>query len=284
MAQDGPLVSTDWLAEHLEAPDIRIVDASWHMPDTGRDARAEYREAHVPGAVFFDIDDIADTDSSLPHMVPSPEKFASRVRKLGLGDGNRIIVYDTGGVHPAARVWWMFRLFGSRDVAVLDGGLRKWRAEGRPLDDLPPVPRERHFTARLQVPLIRDRHQVLRHVERGDAQIADTRPADRFDGSQPEPREGVRAGHMPGAKNLPFDRLFNPDGTYKTGAALKAELDSAGIDPSRPLVTSCGSGVTACCLALSLATLGARDVAVYDGSWTDWGSHGDLPVEQGSAA
>ncbi len=196
----NPLVSTEWLAEHLGAPDVQIVDASWHLPTEGRDARAEFAETHIPGAVFFDIDEIADTTSDLPHMLPSPEKFSSRVRKLGLGDGNRIVIYDNSDVHSAARVWWMFRYFGHRDVVVLDGGLAKWVAEGRTTDDMPQMPRERHFTARIDTTLARDREDVMRIVGNGGAQIIDSRSAPRFKGEEPEfrrrPALGPHAGRV----------------------------------------------------------------------------------------
>jgi thiosulfate/3-mercaptopyruvate sulfurtransferase len=278
------LVSTAWLAERLAAPDVRIVDASWYLPQMRRDAKAEYQAAHIPGAVFFDIDEIADTASNLPHMLPSPEKFSSRMRKLGLGDGNRIVVYDGSGINlSAARVWWMFRVFGHRDVAVLDGGFRKWLAEGRPVEDLPPRPRERHFTARLDRTLVRDIEQVRGNIATRREQMVDARSSGRFDATEPEPRPGIRGGHIPGAKNLPFNELVGPDGTLLPARELRERIQHAGIDLSRPVVASCGSGVSAGAIALSLHLLGHREVAVYDGSWVEWGGRTDTPIETGAA-
>ncbi|RME65528.1 MAG: 3-mercaptopyruvate sulfurtransferase [Alphaproteobacteria bacterium] len=278
------LVTTDWLAQRLDAPDIRIVEASWHLPDAGRDAKRDYAEAHIPGAVFFDIDDIADTGCGLPHMLPSAEKFASRMRRLGLGDGHRIIVYDRSDVHSAARAWWMFRTFGYRDVAILDGGLQKWLAEGRPLDDMPPMPRERHFTARLDNLRVRDKEQMLRNVASGQEQVLDARSHGRFTGRVPEPRAGLKSGHIPGARNLPFTLLFNDDGTYKSADALAALFQAHGVDFARPVVTTCGSGISACALAFGLHLAGHPQVAVYDGSWAEWGADPDTPVATDDAA
>jgi thiosulfate/3-mercaptopyruvate sulfurtransferase len=275
------LVSTAWLGAHLGAPDLRIVDASWHLPGSGRDARAEYAERHIPGAVFFDIDDISDHLSALPHMAPPTEKFISRVRALGIGDGYRIVAYDSVGIFSAPRVWWMFRLFGKTDVAVLDGGLPKWLAEGRPVEDGEPPRRDRHFTARRNASLVRDVTQVARAVKLGDEQIVDARSPGRFRGEEPEPRPGVRPGHMPGAVNLHYRTLLNADGTMKDEAGLRATVAAAGIDLARPVVTTCGSGISAAIVNLALERLGHRRHALYDGSWAEWGSYRDLKVETG---
>jgi thiosulfate/3-mercaptopyruvate sulfurtransferase len=277
------LVSTDWLADHLDAPDVRIVDASYYLPVEDGDARADYAAEHIPGAVFFDIDEIKDEAAPLPHMLPSPEKFASRVRKLGLGDGSRIVIYDRHGMRSAPRVWWTFRIMGHRDVAVLDGGLPKWKAEGRPLDDRPVYPEERHFSARFDRTKVRDKTQVLKNLETSREQVVDARALGRFDGSAPEIWPGRRAGHIPGSLNLPFTELLDPDdGTLRPEPELRRRFAEAGIDLGKPVTTSCGSGITACVLALGLAVVGHRDVAVYDGSWAEWGlPDADTPVETG---
>ena len=274
------LVSTDWLAAHLGAPDLRVLDGSYHLPGAGRDPHAEYAQAHIPGAQFFDIDEIADTASALPHMLPSTEKFISRVRALGIGDGHQIVVYDTVGLFSAARVWWMFRVFGHRNVAVLDGGLPKWIGEGHPVDDMVPMVRDRHFSARKDASLVRDVTQVAGAVKLGTEQIVDARSPERFRGEVPEPREGLRSGHIPGALNVPFGSLLNPDGTMKDVQALRDTFTAAGVDLGKPIVNSCGSGVTACVLSLAQARIGVKRSAVYDGSWTEWGAYGDLPVER----
>ncbi len=279
-ANPDSLVSTEQLARRLDAPDLRVVDATWYLPSQGKNGRAEYEARHIPGAVFFDIDEIADTDSDLPHMLPSPEKFAARVRKLGLGDGNRIVVYDQHGLMSAARVWWMFRVFGHKDVAVLDGGLPKWIAEGRPTEDRPPQPRERHFTARYSHLMVRDREQIKSNLSNRREQVVDARAAGRFSGTEPEVWPGRRSGHIPGSFNVPFTDLL--DGKTKTllpGEAIAARFRKAGVDLSRPIVTSCGSGVTAAVLAFGLHLIGRSDVALYDGSWAEWGRPGDTPVE-----
>ncbi|MCP4328153.1 MAG: 3-mercaptopyruvate sulfurtransferase [Alphaproteobacteria bacterium] len=278
------LVSTDWLAHHLSAPDVRVVDGTWFLPAMERDARAEYVEAHIPGAVLFDIDEIADTDSALPHMLPAPEKFSARVRKLGLGDGNRIIVYDALGLFSAARVWWMFRVFGHNDVAVLDGGLPKWLAEGRPTESGVVTPQERHFTARLNNMMVRHVDQVRVNIDRDREQLLDARSAGRFNGSEPEPRADLRSGHIPGSINLPYgDLLDATTGTVLSADELKARFAAAGLDLGRPVVTSCGSGVTACILVLGMHLIGHTDNAVYDGSWTEWGGRPDTPIDAGAS-
>lgn len=277
------LVSTDWLAAHLSDPDLRIIDASWHMPASGRDARAEYDAAHIPAARFFDIEAIADKRSTLPHMAPPPEMFISRLRAMGIGDGHQVVIYDNSDVRSAFRVWWTFRLMGKTDVAVLDGGLPKWRAETRALEDMPPVMRDRHITVQRQAGLVRDVTQVAAASKLGDPQIVDARSPERFRGDQPEPRAGLRAGHIPGSRNLPFGRLFNADGTMIAPDAIRAAFADAGIDLSRPVITTCGSGVTAAALSFALERAGHRDHSLYDGSWTEWGSFADLNIATGDA-
>lgn len=277
------LVSTEWLADRLDGPDLRLLDASWYMPDAGRDAEAEYRAAHIPGARFFDIEEISDQRSDLPHMAPPPEKFISRMRSLGVGDGHQVVIYDGSGLFSAARVWWLFRLMGKSDVAVLDGGLPKWQAEGREIEDLPPVIRDRHMTVTRQNHLVRDATQVSAAVKLGDVQIVDARGAPRFRGDMPEPREGMRAGHIPGSRNVPYTELLSKDGTFKDNDAMRAVFEAAGVDLGQPIITTCGSGVTAAILFLALDRLGHRDVALYDGSWSEWGAHPVLPIATGSA-
>lgn len=278
------VVSTEWLAARLDAPDIAIIDASWHLPAAKRDAKAEFRAARIPGARFFDLDEISDTATTLPHMLPSPEKFASRMRKLGIGDGKKVIAYDTAGLFSAARAWWMFRIFGHDDVAVLDGGFPKWKAEGHPIDEDPPAePQERHFSARFQSMMVRDKADVLGAIKSGKIGIADARSPGRFTGAEPEPRPGVRSGHMPGAANVHYATLLRPDGTLKSPDEIAKVFADAGIDVRKPVITSCGSGVTAAILTLGLTLIGAKEHALYDGSWSEWGAAADTPVATGSA-
>ncbi len=280
--REDNLVSTDWLESHLNAPDLVVLDASWHLPTENRDARADYLAEHIPGALFFDIDEVSDKDNPLPHMLPPAEAFSARMRRLGIGDGKRVVCYDSKGIYSAARAWWMFKVFGHNDVAVLDGGLKKWKAEDRPLEEGDPAPRqERHFTARFQSMLVRDKAEVARALETGRAQVADARSPSRFSGSEPEPRAELRSGHMPGACNVHYAKFLNADGTMKSAEDIRAVFADAGIDLSRPVVTSCGSGVTAAILTLGLDLAGHRDNALYDGSWAEWGADTALPVTKG---
>ena len=278
------LVGTDWLADRLRDPRLRVVDGSMYLPGSGRDAAAEYAEAHVPGAVFFDVEASSDSGSPLPHMLPSAAKFADRMSTLGLNDADDVVVYDGSGANlSAARVWWMFRLFGHQRVAVLDGGFRKWRREGRPVERGVVVRPRGSFTARLPAPgAVRSLDQVREVVASGVEQIVDMRSAGRFAATQPEPRPGLRGGHIPGSLNLPYDQLVGEDGTLLPPEALRRRIEAAGIIPGRPLIVTCGSGVSACALIHALHLLGHDDAALYDGAWAEWGGRSDTPIQSGT--
>ncbi|WP_156255808.1 3-mercaptopyruvate sulfurtransferase [Sandarakinorhabdus oryzae] len=280
------LVSTDWLAAEMGKSDLRIIDATLFLPapagSPGRNARAEFEAAHIPGAVFFDIEEVSDASNPLPFMLPPAEKFASRCQALGLGDGSRIVVYDNSPLKSAARLWWMLNLFGAHEVAILDGGFAKWQAEGRPVESGKPIVRHRHFTVWADKALVRDMAQMTDNLRGKAEQVVDARSAARFAGAEPEARPGVRPGHMPGAKNIPYTAFYNEDGTFKSPDAIKALFEDAGIDLAKPLVATCGSGITAAVLAFGAALVGKANVPIYDGSWSEWGANPHNPVVTGA--
>ncbi len=266
------LVSTDWLERELGSADLKVVDATIFLPNAGRDARAEYEQAHIPGAVFMDLDEIVDSASPLPHMLPPEHKLASRMQSLGLKDGSRFVVYDNSPLHSSARAWWMLRTYGAHYVAILDGGMQKWAAEGRPVESGRPQVRHGHFTPAFDAGAVADKDYVSGIVHSGEHEIVDARPAGRFSGAEPDPRPGIAAGHIPGSRSLPQSELFNPDNSWKRGDELRAAFDKAGVDLTKPMVTTCGSGVTAAVLLVGAALLGKSDVRLYDGSWSEWGA------------
>lgn len=276
------LVSTEWLAEELGSSDLSIVDASYFLGGSGRDARADYEAAHIPGAVFLDLASLNDSDDPLPNMLPPAHKFASRMQALGIGDGSRIVVYDNSPLRTAARAWWMFQTFGARQVAILDGGLAKWQAEGRPVEGGRPQVRPGHFTPVEDREAAVDKSFMLSNLQEKSHQVLDARSAERFGGGPPD-AHGVAGGHIPGSANLPYTRLSNEDGSWKCGEALKTEFDAAGIDLDRPLVATCGSGVTACVLLFGAHLLGKDDARLYDGSWSEWGTDPATPKETAPA-
>jgi len=278
----GPLVAIEWLEETLDLPGLRILDASWHLPDTGRDARAEYAAGHIPGALFFDIDAVSDRNGPLPHMLPPEEAFAAAVGALGIGNDDTVVVYDAGTVHAAARAWWMFRVFGHERVYMLDGGLSAWRLGGGVVTPAIPTPEPKSFRAMLRPELIADRDTVRAASERGTSRILDARGPARFDGAEPEPRPGLASGHIPNSRNLHYARLYDEDGRLKPPDELSRLFAEAGVDPETPVIASCGSGVSACSIALALARLGHERWRVYDGSWAEWGSDPALPKATGT--
>jgi thiosulfate/3-mercaptopyruvate sulfurtransferase len=277
------LVSTEWLAAEIGASDLRVVDATWFMPDAGRNAQAEYEGGHIPSAVFMDIEELADANSSLPNTLPPPEKFASRMQSLGLGDGSRIVVYDDSPFKSATRAWWMLTLFGAHDVAILDGGIAKWKAEGRHLETGKPTLRHRHFTVWKDDKAVRSKADMLANLHSKAASVVDARSAGRFTGEEAEPRTEMASGHIPGSRNLPFGQLFNADGTWKRGDELSQAYADAGVDLSKPMITTCGSGMTAAVVLFGARMTGKTDVSLYDGSWSEWGLDKDTPKAQGAA-
>jgi thiosulfate/3-mercaptopyruvate sulfurtransferase len=277
------LVTTDWLAKETGASDLRIVDATWFMPDGGRSASAEYEGGHIPGAVFMDLEELADASSGLPNTLPPPEKFASRMQSLGLGDGSRIVVYDDSPFKSSTRAWWMLTLFGAHDVAILDGGIAKWKAEGRALETGKPMLRHRHFTVWKDDKGVKSKADMLTNLHSKEAQIVDARGAARFTGEEAEPRTDMASGHIPGSLNLPYANLFNADGTWKQGEALLAVFKDAGVDMDKPVITTCGSGMTAAAVLFGARLAGKKDVALYDGSWSEWGMDKDTPKATGPA-
>jgi thiosulfate/3-mercaptopyruvate sulfurtransferase len=284
-ANADSLVSTAWVADHLDDPNVRIIDGSYHLAATGRDGKAEYDEAHIPGALHFDIDAVCDPNPTpSPHMFPTAEGFAAAVGAMGISNDTRVIVYDADGLFSAPRVWWMFRVFGHANVAVMAGGFRNWQAEGRPVTADIPSFTATSFDASLDQTKLRSIDQIQANIESGEELVLDARAANRFDGSQPEARPGVEPGHIPGSTNLPYAGIVDAEsGTFRDADTLRAAFDRAGVDSSRTVATTCGSGVTACILGLGMHLIGRDNWALYDGSWTEWGSHDDTTKEKGSA-
>lgn len=272
------LVSTGWLAERLGTPDLKIVDGSWHMPAANRDAAAEFRTAHIPGAVFLDIDAVSDHATDLPHMLPAPADFEAAIGALGISNSDQVVVYDTAGIFSAPRVWWMFRAMGHANVAVLDGGLPAWQAEDCPVETGEASPEPTTFTARPRPGLVTDLDSLRTTLADGTARVLDARPAPRFDGKAPEPRPGLRTGHMPGAANIPFTDVLSGN-RLAAADALEDIFEAKGVTPGTPAVTTCGSGVTAAILSLALARIGLGPSSLYDGSWAEWGGRDDTPIE-----
>ncbi len=284
LALPVPLVSTEWLAAHADEPHVKIVDATMFLPNAGRDARAEYEAAHIPGALFADLGWLSDASAPFPHTLPNAELFAERIGALGIGSEDAVIVYDTSGQNfSAPRLWWMLRTFGHERVAVLDGGLKKWSTEGRAVTTDAPEVSPGVFVARLNADRVRDLNAMRENLARPSAQVVDARSPGRFEATEPEPRAGVRGGHIPGSVNVHYATLVNADGTMRTPDELRAIMTAAGLDVAAPIVASCGTGVTACAVVLALDTIGATNTAVFDGSWTEWGSHAETPVETGPA-
>jgi thiosulfate/3-mercaptopyruvate sulfurtransferase len=277
------LVSSAWLAERLGEPGLVVVDASAHLPDAGRDPRAEFGAAHIAGARFLDLDTLKDFASPVPAALPTAEQFAARMAEIGVRDGDRVVIYDDSGVKTSARAWFIFHLHGMREVALLDGGLGKWRAEGRPLESGAPVSSTGQVTPDRGPGTVRSKAEVLANIATGGEQLLDARGAGRFTGAEPEFRPGMPSGHIPGSRNLPFGQVLNPDGTFKDEAGLRQAFAEAGIDLDRPVVTTCGSGVTAAVLLFAMHLLGKEDVALYDGSWSEWGADPATPKATGPA-
>lgn len=280
----APLVTTDWLAQRLGAAGLVVADATYHLPNTGRDGRSEHLVAHLPGAVFFDVDAIKDPGNPLPHMIPSPQDFTAAMESLGIGSDDHVVVYDAHGLMSAARAWWMLRLYGHDRVSILDGGLPKWQAEGRALEPGAVARPRARFIPRFRPELVRTKAQMLANLAAQAETVVDARSTGRFEATAPEPRAGLRGGHIPGSRSLPFDRLVDPvSKTVRPISEIASAFDAAGVVRDRPIVCSCGSGVSAAVLAFGLHLLGARDAAIYDGSWSEWGMPGDTPVETGPA-
>lgn len=281
MTENSNIVTTNWLADNLKSTDLRILDASWYMPSENRDPRAEFEYQHIPGAQFFDIDDISDDHSDLPHMAPDLEKFVSRARKLGINDGCKVVIYDGAGIFSAPRVWWLFKLFNMPDVVVLDGGLPKWIAEGREVTAQIRTPRDRHLTLNRRDGWCKNVSEVAQASKMKTATILDARGLERFEGRAPEPRAGLRSGHIPNSKNLFFKELLNPNGTYKSTPQLRDIFENYGIKKTDPIITSCGSGVTAAIISLALELTDHKNHSLYDGSWSEWGGNSLLSIETG---